>query len=176
MPTKIEIESQIASLGYKSRFGTRGEVNALPEILRENECLKAIVTGSYDGKMWLVVCTNHRVIFLDKGIIYGLKQVDFPLDKINSIQCETGLIFADIVIWDGVSKAIVKNIVKKEGKSFSDKVNEALVEHKTQGRPAIVVQPHVDVATQLTKLVELKDKGILTEQEFQDQKKKVLAA
>jgi hypothetical protein len=35
-------------------------------------------------------------------------------------------------------------------------------------------QPHVDVADQLTKLADLRDRGVLTDAEFETQKKKLL--
>lgn len=173
--TMVEIQAQIDKLGELDTFGTKKEIKSLPEILRDGELIKGLTSGFYDGNTWLIVCTNYRLIFLDKGMIYGLKQVDIPLDKVNSVQCETGLFFATVVVWDGASKIQIEQIAKKHGKEFTNKVNDALHEYKNIGRQPQIVST-TDVATQLMKLAELKEKGILTEDEFQIQKKKVLAA
>ena len=171
-----EIHAQIEKLGELDTFGTKKEIKSLPEILREGEVIKALTSGLYDGNTWLIVCSNFRVIFLDKGMIYGLKQVDIPLDKVNSVQCETGLIFATVVVWDGASKVKIENIMKKQGKEFTNKVNDALHEYKQLQRQPHVVATVNDLPTQLMKLADLKEKGILTDAEFQEQKKKLLAA
>lgn len=173
--TLAEVQEQIKSLGEINTFGTKKEIKSLPEILRDGENIKALTSGFYDGNTWLIVCTNYRLIFLDKGMIYGLRQVDIPLDKVNSIQCETGLIFATVVVWDGASKIKIENIAKKHGKEFTNRVNDSLHEYKNQPRQ-VVQTSNVDVASQLLKLAELKDKGVLTEDEFLAQKKKLLAA
>lgn len=175
MATMQEIEAQIQALGKVDTFGTRKEIKSLPEILRKEECIKALTSGFYQGNTWLIVCTNFRVIFLDKGMIYGLKQIDIPLDKVNSVGCETGLFFATVVVWDGASKVLIENISKNEGKEFTNKVNDALHEYK-RPQTVVAVASGNDVASQLVKLAELKEKGILTEDEFLAQKKKLLAA
>lgn len=174
MATMKEIEDQIKALGKVDTFGTKKEIKSLPEILRSNESIKALTSGFYNGNTWLIVCTNFRLIFLDKGIIYGLKQIDIPLDKVNSVLCETGLFFATVVVWDGASKVLIENISKNEGKEFTNKVNDSLHEYKQ--KPVQTVVAGNDVASQLVKLADLKEKGILTEEEFQTQKKKILAA
>ena len=44
-----------------------------------------------DGNTWLITLTDRRIIFLDKGMIYGLKQTTIDLDKVNAVSGETGL-------------------------------------------------------------------------------------
>jgi len=175
MPSLNDIKNQISKLGQLDTFGTKKEINSLPEILRENENITALTSGLHQGNTWLIVCTTMRILFLDKGFIYGLKQIDIPLDKINSVQHETGLFMADIVIWDGASKVVVENILKEPAKEFVKRVHDTLHEYKEKGRNPVIVQESKDLAGQLLKLAELKEKGILTEDEFLDQKKKLLA-
>lgn len=177
MPTLSEVKDQISKLKNVDTFGTRKEINYLPEILREGEVIRALTSGLYEGNTWLIVCTNDRIIFLDKGFIYGLKQIEIPLDKVNSIECKLGLILADIVVWNGASKVVVENIFKNSAKEFSTNVNDTLYEFKEKDRrPQVIVQNQTDVAGQLLKLADLKEKGILTEDEFSEQKKKLLAS
>ena len=64
------------------QFFTKKELKYLPEILMENEQVLAFSSGLMDGNTWLITLTNERVIFLDKGMLYGLKQTTIDLEKI----------------------------------------------------------------------------------------------
>lgn len=172
--TYEEVKAQLAKLGELDTFGTKKEIKALPEILRDGESIHALTSGFYDGNTWLITCTNQRLIFLDKGMLYGLKQVDIPLDKVNSVVCETGLIFAKVIVWDGASKIVIENISKAQGKEFTNRVTDTL--HAYKERRFAPLKAPVDVADQLSKLADLMAKGVLSEEEFKEQKKKLLAA
>lgn len=175
MQSKERVLEQVKALGGFGSFGTKKEINYLPEILRENENIYGLTSGFYDGNTWLIVCTDSRLVFLDKGMIYGLKQVEIPLDKVNSIELKTGMFLADIIVWDGASKVKIENIDKGYAKKFVDIINNTLHFYKNKPIPS-ANSAVLDLPSQLEKLASLKDKGILTEDEFQEQKKKLLAA
>ncbi|MCC7667842.1 hypothetical protein CRI87_12145 [Liquorilactobacillus satsumensis] len=48
-------------------------------------------TGIVDNNTVLVVCTDSRVLFVDKGMLYGIKSSEIPLDMINGVAYSTGL-------------------------------------------------------------------------------------
>ncbi len=173
MPTLAEVKKMVKDLGIEAdQFGTKKEIKYLPQILKENEKIYALTSGKMDGKTWLITCTNTRVIFLDKGMIYGLKQVDTPLEKINSIEHKTGLFFGEISIWDGSSSTTIKSISKATVKPFVNKINDAI-----QALKQVTAAPQKtedDLIAQLEKLAALVDKGVLTQEEFQAKKKKML--
>ncbi len=173
MPTLKEIQEQLKTLGTWNTFGTKKEIKSLPDVLSDNEQIKYLTSGWMDGNTWLITCTNKRVIFLDKGLLYGMKQLEIPLEKINSITQKTGLMFGEIHIWDGASKKQIRNVAKTTVKPFADAVNQAIEDIKTQS-VAPAPQQNVDIAGQLEKLAGLKEKGILSEEEFQAQKQKLL--
>ncbi|MCS4448526.1 PH domain-containing protein [Clostridium botulinum] len=81
MPTLNQIQQQMKEVNVTDTFGTKKEIKFLPEVLREDEEIKYMTSGFLDGNTWLVTCTNKRVIFLDKGMIFGLKQKEIPLEK-----------------------------------------------------------------------------------------------
>lgn len=174
MATLEDVKAQIKELKYADTFGTKKEIKYLPEILRKGERIHGITSGFMDGNTWLIALTNERVIFLDKGFIYGLKQVETPLDKINSIEQSIGLIFGEISIWDGSSKMMIKNIIKKSVKPFVNAINEQM--KKLKNNNSLSEAHELDIASQLERLGELRAKGILTPEEFEQQKIKILAA
>jgi len=178
MPTLKEIQQQIKALGDVDNFGTKKEIKYLPDILADDEMVLALTSGLMDGNTWLIVCTGKRVIFLDKGMIYGLKQRETPLERINSIEQKTGMIFGSIGIWDGAALMEIKNVMKKTVRPFVESVNRAREALKAEkgGAQHSATLSSPDVASQLERLADLRDRGVLSDDEFQAQKNKILGA
>lgn len=172
MPTLKQVQRQIKALGEVDTFGTKKEIRYLPEILTSEESVIALTSGLMDGNTWLIVCTQRRVIFLDKGMIYGLKQRETPLEKINSIEQKTGLIFGSIGIWDGAALMEIKNVMKKTVRPFVEAVNCArkALEGGVSLQEPKQASHATDVTSQLERLASLRERGALTEDEFQTQK------
>jgi hypothetical protein len=174
-PRLQEIRQQIDDLGQIYSFGTRKEIRYLPDIVGPTENIKAMTSGMMDGNTWLITCTDHRVIFLDKGMIYGLRQIEIPIAQVNSIAQQTGVFFAEIAIYDGSKHMQIKMVEKRTVKEFVAAVNAAIRKNnEPQGVP--IQSQLLDVASQLEKLSNLKDKGVLTQEEFEQQKTKLLAS
>lgn len=168
-----EIKAHIASLKIDniSTFLGRKEINELPNILAATENVDHIVQGTYNHGQGILVSTNRRLVFVDKGLLYGLKVEDFPLDKISSIQYETGLIFGSVKIHTSGNVALIDNIEKAGARKFAEFVRDKLSQPKETAAPA--AQP--DVLDQLEKIAKLKESGILSQEEFTEQKMKLLA-
>lgn len=181
MPTLAEVQQQIKALGDTDTFGTKKEIKCLPDIMYDDETVLGLTSGLMDGNTWLIVCTERRVIFLDKGMIYGLKQRETALEKINSIEHKLGMVFGSITIWDGASGMQIKNAMKPTVKPFVDAVNNAIAKMKAGNTPAAApaapapAADEDDVVSRLERLAALKERGILTDDEFLAQKAKILA-
>lgn len=173
MPTLNDINRQIKA--YKDRyiFWTQKEIRSLPDVLDEDEKIHAVTSGMLDNTTWLAVCTQRRLIFLNCGMVYGLRQVQFPLDRIQSIDHHFALVFGTIRVWDGASAFTLNMILRGSIIPFVRVTEEQMFKlRKAQSSPASAAP--ADVASQLMKLAELKERGHLTEEEFQRQKKKLL--
>lgn len=166
-----EIKKQINKLDGTSRFLGRKEIKELPSILWEDELIEKLVQGIYENKVGILVATNKRLIFIDKGLIYGLRVEDFSYDKISSIQCETGLFFGKIIIFSSGNKAEIRQVGKNLARGFSDFVRARITNTKDH---KIINDLKDDKFLQLEKIAELKERGILTDEEFTIQKKKIL--
>jgi len=176
MPTLERIQAQIKALAEVDTFGTKKEIRYLPDILTENESILALTSGLMGGNTWLIVCTEKRVIFLDKGMMYGLKQRETPLEKINSIEQKTGMMFGSIGIWDGAAHMEIKKVSKRTVRPFVEAVNRAREDLRSteSGHQQSTASQGADVASQLERLADLRDRGVLTESEFQAQKTRIL--
>ena len=99
------------------------------------------------------------------------------LENNNSISFQKGLLFGAIEIWHGGARMLIENCDKKTVKPFTDAVNAAMQAiKKGQGSAPQATTPSTsdDVVSQLKRLAALLEKGILSQEEFQAQKKKLL--
>lgn len=181
MPTLEQVKQQIADYPHTYIFWTWKEVRALPKILEKNEPIKAVTSGLMNNATWLLVCTDRRLIFLNCGMFFGQRQVQMPLDRIKSIDYHFTICFGSITVWDGasdftigmISKASILPFVKTtEELMFAMKKSPARTAKETE--ETVLASPQ-DSTTQLIKLAELREKGLLTQEEFEQQKRKLLA-
>jgi len=174
MPSQEDINAQIKKIGAGGLLH-RKEVKELPHVLWENELLEKLVQGFYNNGTGILVATDKRLIFMDKGLIYGLRVEDFPYDKITSIQYKTGLLLGEITIFASGNNATIQNIQKGDVKPFAEYVRAritAKMEHASAPPQLPVSQD--DVISKLERLATLKEKGILSDEEFREQKAKIL--
>lgn len=166
MKTLEAIQAEIKALGDVDLFGTKKEVTCLPEIMKDSEHILYLTSGLMDGTTWLIVCTEERIILLDKGMFFGMKQTEMSLDKINSISYNKGLLFGSIEIWHGGARMIIENCTKESVKPFVDAVNNAIENRKTRSSEANVQKAAqngsstIDIADQLERLISMVEKRI----------------
>lgn len=158
--------------GFDS-WGTRKEIKYLRTMLYEDEEVLAIASGFMDGKTWLVACTSKRVIFVDCGLVYGVRHSEVLIDKINAISFVNGLILGEIHIEDGASTRIIEKVQKYSTKPFVDAVHKAM-EMFQNTKQTVIQQVSVSTADEILKLKKLMDENIITKEEFEQQKRKLL--
>lgn len=169
MKSLDEIKDMLDACGATYFFGTKKEVKELPNIIHDDEIITYATSGTLNGNTWLIVSTNKRVIFLDKGMLFGLKQVEIPLEKINSIGYKKGLMFGMIEIWDGAAKMNIETVSKETLVPFVNAVNEARDNLNQRS-----VQSNLSAADELLKFKGLLDQGIITQNEFDKKKRELL--
>lgn len=171
------VTAQLEALaGEFQQWFTKKEIEHLPEVLHEGEQMKGLTSGRYRGNTWLIVVTDQRVLFLDKGMVFGLQQFDLPLHQISSISHQSGLVFGELHIATSSEHCLVERIPKGEIARVSAIIS-ALVRKAHAPSPAAAPAanaPAVDVASQLERLAALMEKGMLTKEEFAAQKAKLL--
>ena len=182
LPKSLRISQQLDATGIQLKASwLKGEITYLPDSLDDSENIIAATSGRLDNNQWLIVCTERRIVCLDKGFV-ELKQKDIPLARISSISSRQGGFAGNVDIYEiGGQVMSFGSVPPGEARKFADAVNRAL-EARAQPSyaPASPTSPvaapaqQVDVVEQLKKFAELRDMGILTEEEFQTQKEKLL--
>lgn len=128
---ELEIRAQIKDL-MGTGLSVRKEVRYLPDIMEPDETVKGTARGVMDGKTWLVVCTDRRVIFVDKGLVFGLRQMEIPLEAITSVSHRTKMVLGWFeILGAGLSGMKVDNVDKDTVVKFARAVQEARREFTT---------------------------------------------
>ncbi|MDR6404298.1 MULTISPECIES: PH domain-containing protein [Chryseobacterium] len=168
-----EIKDQLEKLDINPTFFARKEIRELPNVLSEDEKIVYLVEGRNKTTTHhiVLVATDRRLIFIDKEVFYGLKVEDFSYDKVTSIQYEKEFMLASIDIIVSGEILEIDGVGKYEAELFCEKVRDFMARPKeyfqSKAEPSIL--------DQLEQLGKLKENGVLTEDEFQEQKKKLLA-
>ncbi len=181
MPTLEQIKGQLSHIcGIESLLGCK-EIKELPNILWDDEIVENMISGIYNSKIGVLFATNKRLIFVDKGLLFGLKVEDFPYDKITSIQYETGILMGKITIFASGNKAELKDATKDLVRNFAETVRARIENKENPSQPKLQVESLSQTLTmdekiaQLERLQKLKEAGILTDEELAQQKAKILA-
>lgn len=156
--------------GFDS-WGTKKEIKYLETMLYEDENVYAIASGLMDNNTWLISCTNKRIIFVDCGMIYGVKHSEVMIDKINAISFKNGLILGEIHIEDGASTRIIRNVQKYSTKPFVDAVHKSMEMSRKKVDPTNSAGSRAD---EILKFKRLLDLGVISKTEFEQQKNKLL--
>lgn len=171
---------RLAKISGDASFGTKKEFFHLPKILNADEIPLAVASGMMDSNTWLITLTNQRVIFLDKGMFFGVKQVDVNLNNIVSVGGKTGLLLGEITISTSGQNYTIKNVAKTSVIPFTNLVNEtrnksSSTSNNVSTKP-VEAQSFDDKMSKIERLAEMKEDGILTDEEFQQQKQRILSS
>lgn len=182
---KNVVDEQLARLGTYGRWFTRKERNHLHEILAPGETIHALTSGVTDGNTWLVTVTDRRVVFLDVGMFYGLKQMELPISKITGVTHKTGLLFGEITVEAADSHKHIEKILNDDVVRVAQAISEVVSlathppAHPFASQP--VAQPFAqrvangETLAKLEMLANLRQQGLLTAEEFEQQKAKLLS-
>lgn len=145
-------------------------LHAVMGYMSEDSMLLAISKSSH--KVWLAALTSTRIVLINQHIT-GIDCVSFPLETINSVSCGSGIADSVVTISQGMSCVILKNIKNKYAKVFVSKANEAIRGSRTKPMQEPKTVP-MSAADELAKWHGLLKQGIITQEEFDAQKEKLL--
>lgn len=143
--------------------------------LGDSEQILDKIMGYYEHKLGIIAATDKRLIYLSKGLFSGLRVVDMPYSQIKSIEYKRKRNDATLELFGlGDEKEFTSiyseyldnlpNFVKMIQKNITVKKSNSPILQDSGG----------DKYSQLEKLAQLKESGVLTEEEFQEEKRKIL--
>jgi stage V sporulation protein K len=123
MPTYSTIKSQI-ELDPFALLMLRGEMKALPQLLKENEAIHAAVHGYWNSEHVLLLATTERVLLIDHNATNEVVVIEFFYDKALTIRCPKN---DEIVVGTPERKVKVSNAIEdfvaKFYKTVTSKIN-----------------------------------------------------
>ncbi|MDR4950796.1 SHOCT domain-containing protein [Chryseobacterium sp. ES2] len=197
-PTRLdEIKDQIVALNARLSVLANEEVNELANVLDRDERLLAIAEGIdlQSNREGIIFSTQKRIAFIDKKFLGGVAKNEFFIQDISSIDHTENLLYSILKINTYRGSAQFKLHNKNDGRAFSNVQNRSTtytenefrqesspLQAFTQTIPDLVQEDVYSAAQedsntifeQLEKLGKLRENGILTDEEFAEQKKKLL--
>ena len=155
--------------------GYKKNLKNLEEHLDQDETVQFSCFGLYDttslgAETWrngVLAATNKRVIFFAKKL-FGFDLETFPLSKISAIEFSKGFWGKKMNLTMSGNTAKLKMINHGDPEELVNYVRENMGEKKSS------VPTLEDIPSQISKLSELKDKGVITEEEFISKKTELL--
>ena len=131
MPTTDELTPLIEQLSGISKFLLRKEIDEIPKLLWEDETVEKMINGLYGDGVGLFVATNKKLIFIDKGLFFGLRMETLPYNKITSVEYDEGLIYGRIKISVSGKIVLVEQVNKKHAIEFADHIKTKVLEYSS---------------------------------------------
>lgn len=163
--------------------GYKKNLRLVKEHLNEGETIQASVYGEYEKevmgnevpKSGILVATEKRVVFFGKRM-FGHDMESFLFSNISSIENSKGFMGHSVTIHASGNKVNMKWINSGDVNQFAKYVNDKLnsANESSPDRSDKQTGEEEDIPTQIQKLSDLKEKGILTEEEFETKKSELL--
>lgn len=147
----------------------------MPHHLEEGEQVVNMSDGQYGNARGLVVVTDRRILFVSEGMARTTFE-DFPYSKISSVHTSTGILMGEMTIHASGNKARITSLLKERAPEIGDYVRSRISDSDT-GTPvneAREPKQSPDPIDELRKYAQLRDEGIISEDDFQAKKQRIL--
>lgn len=164
------IQETIKLAGWGKKKAMQKQIEFFESSLLEGEKLLG-VGASFPKPTEQIYVTDKRIIVHKIEGIFKNEKVEIPLSSISSINTTVKGLGASIEIVASNNKASVEKLYIPIAQELKTLIDSLL--HSTPTKTTSTETP-VDVADQIKKLADLRDAGILTEDEFNAKKKQLL--
>lgn len=180
-----------ATARLNSTFGGKKEIERLPKHLFDGEAVVELAVGMVDSNGGVLVLTDRRILFVFEGWI-NANTTDFPLDQVKGVGEEYKGVFkqSEIEVHAATSgrkrkELELEGVDKEDARRFVAAARERIgsgakpartrtTRSSSTGGPN-TGQAAQDPIAQLERLGKLREQGVLTDEEFAEQKAKILA-
>lgn len=132
------------------------------------------ILGKNSARNGIMIATNKRLVFYAKKL-GGYDLEVFPYENISSIESGKSLMGHTVTFYSSGNKVSMKWIRDKERAIDFIKQVKSRIGKKPANAKEEVAATNDDIPTQIKRLAELKDAGILTEEEFASKKAELLS-
>jgi len=124
----------------------------------------------------LFLITSKRAVFYCPMIFGRYDQIVIPYDQISSVTSYKGMFGDELHLTVGANEMVIHNIPKGDGDIAAQNIRDLIATMKAQPLAPTVTPPpsQIDIADQIEKLSKLKEKGLISDEEFERMKKELL--
>ena len=153
------------------RVSQRTLNHAKSTVLEPNEELVCVIHGQIDhSKSGELLVTNRRVLFYFPTIFSGYQYFLFPYDQITDVNAISRFISDKLELAVGSKRILLDAVGKGDGRVAAQIILD-MKDHVSR----LKAQPsQVDVADQIERLGKLREKGLITEEDFVRKKDELL--
>lgn len=170
------LAAAIGRLGKASRLFGRKEVRHVRNILRATEDVLELGQGQYGAKMGIVVMTTERLFFFEKSMMGSEQLEEFPLTSISSLSVNKKMTGEELHIFASGNQAQIGSMMHGQADAMVRALHSAKTAAASDNRAASSASASAsrDPLERLEQLASLRDKGILTDDEFAAKKADIL--
>jgi hypothetical protein len=125
------------------------ELGELPKLLQPGEEVVSLVQGWFRGKPGMLVATTARLLFLDKGWLFGLHYEQFAYTQLTAVQYDGGLVWARVTIVGTGGSADIERAPGDAARELCDLV-QPLLGRTTQAPATVATEPSAPDALVVT--------------------------
>jgi hypothetical protein len=129
--------------------------------------------GSNTKRRASILVTDRRVLVFSKKM-GGYDVQDYAYGLLTGVDYKKGMTSGHIDLRAAGDSANVQQVRKEDVQRIAEMIRHKMAVAHPTAAPAPPSEPQTDFAEELRKLVALKDDGLLTEDEFQERRKKLL--
>lgn len=178
MRTAQEMYDYCITNGYGSGFSKNSALNhfaLIEESLQPSENVLMTFIGLHNfrgitshNNNFAYAITNKRVIYAQKGFLFGGTIKSVNLNNLNDITISVGAVFG-VITFDYFKETFNIAVDKHTASNIYSKIQDILYQAKTT-----INNSQFSVADELLKYKQLLDMGVITQSEFELKKKELL--
>ena len=175
------------------KFGTSKELKVLPKYLDSDEVVFSLCSGlmsqtqtsddsDWGLNTWLVALTSTRFLFMDHALLTSsVNTQSVRHENVQAVSASQGWVFGKITIDLGSRTIVIDNCNKDTVKAMANLANKWFsvlkrAEEQTRNTSTVTAVAQSSPLDELKKLGELKQAGLLTDEEFNAAKAKILSS
>lgn len=175
------------------KLGARRELRKLKGFLLPGEQVRYLASGVVDRKQGLVALTDRRLLMLFHG---HLRQslADIPLDRVTAVRDKAGMVMGTLIVVASNTEMVISQVPKQDMRNLAQALRTRMSAGSLPQLPAVDLGDEADPALdardqsmdsvtstpdrieQLERLAALRDQGVITDEEFQTAKERLLGS
>lgn len=177
---RSDVAEAIHAMKARPMGAAKRALKTLEEVLEQGEKVFRIAAGTRPTRgvvqRGLLVLTDRRLMFVREGMVRSAHE-SIPLDLVTAVAVAKGIAYSKIKTTGSQSNEILEQVNKHDAEAWVVAARSLLASRSRDALAASLQEPvGTSVADELSRLADLRDRGVLTDPEFATQKARLLGS